>query len=287
MWALQALSKGYLTDSLPTAGQVHSVFQHTVNLAVGQGLLTLLDKRYANTPTGIRVDMSVLADWRQILQTGMPFFFKQNQLRCGELTIALMNSMHWQPLVPRYTIDIETLSDTLCFMQQMMQRYCAEQHIIGALPFDIDALRGSSAWLSYNDDAESLQKKLAALIGFGYGLTPDGDDFVIGYLSVLWLTENHKSHILANPAKQSHLKTLCQAIDRYLSHTNTISQHYLSLATQGHFIEPLHQLMQALSHPDYLGLEQAVRDVLAYGASSGASCLTGIILGLNQYINVD
>ncbi|RYA92140.1 hypothetical protein DD593_27305, partial [Enterobacter cloacae complex sp. 742-ADZ3-9B] len=34
---------------------------------------------------------------------------------------------------------------------------------------------------------DALERQVPQLIGFGKGLTPDGDDYLLGYLAALWL----------------------------------------------------------------------------------------------------
>ncbi|WP_139570926.1 oxamate carbamoyltransferase subunit AllH family protein, partial [Escherichia coli] len=75
--------------------------------------------------------------------------------------------------------------------------------------------------------------------GFGKGLTPDGDDYLLGYLAALWLWQ------LPAPLAD-HQYRLQQALDQHAHNTTDISRHYLERALQGHFSEPICQLLAQL-----------------------------------------
>lgn len=102
------------------------------------------------------------------------------------------------------------------------------------------------------------------LIGFGKGLTPDGDDYLLGYLAALWLWQ------LPAPLAD-HQYRLQQAIDQHAHNTTDISRHYLERALQGHFSEPICQLLaQLVGSASAMTIASCAEQVMQFGATSGS-----------------
>lgn len=117
-------------------------------------------------------------------------------------------------------------------------------------------------------DLATFADGASALIGLGEGLTPAGDDCVVGALAAI--------HRLA-PA---WLMTDRQARDRFVDaarhRTTDIARDFLLEALEGRFAEPVLALLTAPSGGPAVA---AARDLLAAGATSGADTLCGIRLG--------
>ena len=117
-------------------------------------------------------------------------------------------------------------------------------------------------------DARPFTDAACALIGFGEGLTPAGDDCVLGALAAVhrlapgWLT--------ANAGQRDRLAEAAR------SRTTDLARDFLLEALDGRFAEPVLALLTAVS--DDLAVD-AARRLLAMGATSGADILCGIRLG--------
>ena len=155
----------------------------------------------------------------------------------------------------------------------------------GPLAFDIDELPapspsptlGSGAGLRA---ARELGQALAAgdpvafadaasrLIGLGEGLTPSGDDCVVGCLATI--------HRLAPEWLVAHDVLREQLAGAAASRTTDVARDFLLEALEGRFAEPVRLLVTA-------GCDEAARpaasELLAMGATSGADTLHGIRLG--------
>jgi hypothetical protein len=118
-------------------------------------------------------------------------------------------------------------------------------------------------------DADRVTRGVASLIGRGPGLTPSGDDALVGLLAVL--------HRLG-PARDGSLELLGPAVAAHLHRTGDSSAHYLRLAVAGHLGERLIALRDALATDD--AVDAAVAAVVATGATSGADALLGVDGGL-------
>jgi hypothetical protein len=128
------------------------------------------------------------------------------------------------------------------------------QHVIAAL---LDAPR-------------SLPDVLARVVGRGPGLTPSGDDMLVGIMAALRLAPS--------PLAGRHANLLAEAVAPFLASTTDLSAHLLRQATQGHFGRALHELVAALADDTEPGpLHERIGRALASGATSGADACSGVI----------
>ncbi len=113
------------------------------------------------------------------------------------------------------------------------------------------------------------------LIGFGKGLTPDGDDYLLGYLAALWLWQL--------PAQLAdHQYRLQQAIDQHAHNTTDISRHYLERALQDIFRTDLQLLAQLVGSASAMTIASCAEQVMQFGATSGVDCLAGMPHGFRN-----
>ena len=117
-------------------------------------------------------------------------------------------------------------------------------------------------------DAGAFADAACSLIGLGEGLTPAGDDCVVGALAAIhrlapgWLTANDgQRHRLADAARRR---------------TTDVARDFVLEALAGRFAEPVLALLTAGSDED---AGSAARRLLVMGATSGADTLCGIRLG--------
>lgn len=108
------------------------------------------------------------------------------------------------------------------------------------------------------------------LIGLGEGLTPAGDDCVVGVLAVI--------HHLAPSWLRQH-PTITESIAaRAAVATTTIAGEFVTHALDGRFAETILELLTGRT-PD--GIARAAARLLRTGATSGADTLVGVRLALH------
>jgi hypothetical protein len=117
-----------------------------------------------------------------------------------------------------------------------------------------------------------LAEAASALSGRGPGLTPAGDDALIGYL-------------LARRALDPSAARTDAAIvlARARRATGQPSLSLLRAAARGEAFEPVAAMLAALLRADGPALAPALRRVSALGATTGRATLTGLIGGLRGY----
>lgn len=277
-----ALSVGYLAANRLVEGeqlQVHSGFQRSLNLRHSDGyLLSILSRDNQNLPDAIRIALPGNWDWRYHMQAGQTVRFANGILQSECWGIVLSRSIRWYPqswLSGEFAPQRLGVLRHYAPLAQQLGQYC-QQHQIES---DLQLLPGMEpcarvVTLKITDTPAQLTAEVSALIGYGRGLTPDGDDYLLGYLTALWPWRQH-------PAIATHDATLRSIIGSQLSRTNDISRHYLARALEGHVSQPICDLMLLLgTEATAPQIQAAARQVMQFGASSGVDCLAGLLHGL-------
>lgn len=117
-------------------------------------------------------------------------------------------------------------------------------------------------------DARAFADAACALIGFGEGLTPAGDDCVLGALAAV--------HRLAPGWLAARAGQPDRLAEAARSRTTDLARDFLLEALDGRFAEPVLALLTA---PTDDQAEKAAGRLLSMGATSGADTLCGIRLG--------
>lgn len=112
----------------------------------------------------------------------------------------------------------------------------------------------------------ALVKAVERLAGLGSGLTPAGDDYLIGAMAALWLAGRPASlPLIVRTARPK---------------TTALSGAFLQAAAGGEFMEPWHALARAWQLEDESALAGAVQWIADFGASSGQDALAGFAMVL-------
>lgn len=144
-------------------------------------------------------------------------------------------------------------------------------------------MRGQSLCDSLLDgEAQAIGPGVAALLGLGEGLTPAGDDLILGMMSAF----AHCRPAL-EPSLAAKTDRLNQCVDATAAQATTrISANYLRLGALGEFSERLSNTASALldesasSH----AVGTAIVRLLESGHSSGTDSATGLYLGMTVMV---
>jgi hypothetical protein len=117
----------------------------------------------------------------------------------------------------------------------------------------------------------TLLTLVKALVGLGEGLTPSGDDCLVGLLAVLHVT----GFLPCSAASPAH----AQFRECVRLGTSQLSGEFLRCAFEGHFAEPLVMLVRALCAPETDAWPAHAATLATVGHSSGVDAMVGIALG--------
>jgi len=272
-------------------GTIHSVFRQACNIeTAGGALVTLLIPGAGNLPHGIRCSSGSPSSFEALLRPGQAVLTSARAIQVPDaaLSINLSGAHCWSGEIGQHRIDTRST--------QTRRRLAAVRSILKARADDGFApilLHGAAKSAPLRDamakrlaaclprlaiasaaaDADGMAQALQPLVGLGPGLTPSGDDFIVGYLAALWCQSAHNAEVGAS------LAALAPALQALTPRTNLISRQFLVNAVEGQFSERLVDVVCALARPE-LDLSTRTADALRTGHSSGADSLVGLLFGL-------
>lgn len=278
---------------------VHSVFHEAVNLRpiTSNRLLTLVTAGCADLPQGVRMATPEGFSFELYFKAGDWLTCRGAVLADDQeqIEIDLAPAKRWKCSLPSLAADDITpqvvAAWTLVWqaLNERQRSYNAEiqaaelwhagdsaqstiRNRVGELIRElIEAVRNLDA---------SVGKIVARLIGLGSGLTPSGDDFLVGFLTGLQCVAG------SNAMRLIYLRELWKLVIRLSHQTNDISRTYLYHAAHGQVSSRLAGLATAITK--CAGREQLVittEEALHEGHTSGMDTVTGLLVGLATWGN--
>jgi hypothetical protein len=277
--------------------RVHAVFPSACYVVARAGdVLAVVPREVGDGPLSIVVP----ACNREFdtLQVGASVGFDTVGLRLGRLRVTLAHAAVWEPR-PQWEALRAHRSDILGCVPHLYE-YCARvasheslmtlvertvvppslaasleggqqlshprggKHVSAvadAIRSVLDALTPTTS-----GDGELLKRALARLAGLGRGLTPAGDDFLVGLMYWGWLDSR-------DCRDYGWMIETCVA-----PRTTALSAAMLRAAARGECSVAWQLLLAAMSNKSSSELEAAAGRILGFGASSGADALAGFIL---------
>lgn len=112
------------------------------------------------------------------------------------------------------------------------------------------------------------------MIGLGPGVTPAGDDVLIGFLAGMWSAAGE------NKEKLTLIESFGNALSQLTDQTNEISRTYLYHAIRCEFSSSLINLVNAIEDGEAEHLVSTAKEAMRVGHSSGMDSITGLLIGL-------
>lgn len=287
---LPALSIGELFPAESFFTVVHSAFHSAINFRYQDRLLTLVAADQADLPQGVRVDAPADFSFERF-KAGDQVLYDGGLLRLGSLTVDLRGVRRWKCDLPALTADLSkpaVLHAWRIAWQALNERQQAARADILAAELlcpggdaqNMTRQRAGDAMRKLFDSSRkatdlNLEAPLHALIGLGSGLTPSGDDLLVGFLAGLWCGVHQ------TPERQQLIDALSEEIARLAYRTNEISRAYLLCAAHGKVSSHLAKLASAICRAySKKRLLAAFESAVQVGHSSGMDAVTGLLFGL-------
>lgn len=265
-------------------GFVHSTFNRTINIqCLDRGdLYTIACKGIDNAPNTLIIDLEHFeeADIRvnDIVSSDHSVLSIANKM-----SITMNGVKKWNCKLPKYPSEADVLIMNVSTMKQYIKLHGNNSRIERAFksdnPFDDEMSRmlheRTQLLVSelQNKRISTAITHATSLIGLGPGLTPAGDDFLVGLFTVMGI-ENHQYF--------SHQSFCEEVVLQAKALTNDISYMALAKAAVGQVRESISDLMEALFRGSEEELLMALRRVLAIGSTSGTDIALGIVAGLEM-----
>lgn len=259
-------------------GFVHSVFERVVNVENEAGeLFTLACRDLDNAPDTMIVDA---AGFRALgIECGDRVDAAASDLAiAGRIRIALDGARTWEAALPYYPRDPTRLDRNLPRLREKVAGLAfgagaeATSAFTSKMPVLIARRTGMLRDALAARDAGAARRHGAALVGLGPGLTPSGDDYLVGLFAAL--------HMPGHPC--GDMTGVCTAIAADChERTHAISAAALKAAARGRVRESVNALLHALVQGGADRVMAALAPVLAIGSTSGADMVAGILDGFD------
>ncbi|MBS4218404.1 DUF2877 domain-containing protein [Bacillus sp. FJAT-49711] len=277
----------FLTEN--ETGYIHSVFNNGVNIKLGKRLLFIGTTKNGQLPFGAHlskevneqilkeIDKDSPVHWNHMAQT-LSFndgnvILSFAKARVYENTISVSGDMDAMCrsietiLISLLNYDATTGLDVPIeqFVLDYLQRKTTSDSIDETILLQFNKLTHSL----FTEDKETCLTALRYLLGRGRGLTPSGDDHIVGLLAV---------QAASRPFHPTFNEAVLSLVENE-SITTDVAKEYLYYAANGQFSSTVVSVIEHLIE-DTDVLPEKLESLLAVGHSSGVDTIFGILLGL-------
>ncbi|MFD0621154.1 DUF2877 domain-containing protein [Paenibacillus sp. GCM10027629] len=263
-------------------GYVHSVFDRTINVECSENgeLYTLACQHLDNAPNTMLIDMDRFSELA--IKVNDMVYADQRIVHIGDqLSIAMDQVTTWECQLPFFPNNIGSVINHLAFTKEIIE----QRGKCGGMKPDLtrSSIFEQETSRLLSERSLMLQEALlqhrvsdalrhaAGLIGLGPGLTPSGDDFLVGLLSTFHM-ENSPGRIYQGFGEK--------IVDVARTLTNEISYTALKQASKGRVRESITRLLHSITCGKQEELILSLDKVLNIGSSSGTDIVYGIVCGL-------
>ena len=228
-----------------TAVSILHIFDRACNLVNERGeVLSLVAPSLGAGPFAVVMNGNECSRmFTKYISINSSIVFSPDAITFADVQIDLKTAVLWQPIPSWRAVPLELW-----------------QAIAAAYPAPSDAFR--PPLVRY---PAFCPLPTALITGLGAGLTPEGDDYLMGALYALWAMGRADARLME------------VVLQTAVSRTTTLSLAWLRAAAMGEASAVWHELVGAALAGDEEGVETAVFRILATGASSGAAAWAGFI----------
>ena len=275
--SISSTTWGWLQD--PKPARVLHVFENACNLLAEDGeVFSLVTPGVGEGPFNIVLAPINFCD-HAANDTAVKI--EQERIRIGELEIALSPAQIWEPRLDwesfrgrqdSLSISAGMLEEVLLEMapvESFVQLICPKESSLGEIEVQILLAAQAPAGILLEGlfcvDEELCRAGARKLAGLGAGLTPDGDDFMMGCILALW------ARLAGEGVEEIASWISLEAGPR----TTPIAVAWLQAASRGECSVRWHDLLQAILLENEENIRSAARAIIHQGHTSGASALAG------------
>jgi hypothetical protein len=261
--------------------EFHSVFARAVTLRAGQRLITC-SADVISAPHGLEMTSAGLAQLQGLHRRRpgevLDWHPRERGMSGRTATTAILSTPQTTVFDP--ALPVARRGPMSRPVGHLIGRLARSRALTGfgeqwlALTADPRLRAAVDALIDVRVDDRDVDDAVLSLLGRGPGLTPSGDDVLVGMIAALWFVGEIDSSSLVS------LRRLL--VDAGTRLTTEISVEYLHYACRGMVAGPLHDLLLALGRSDTTATADAVNRLGRYGHTSGMDCLLGVVTGLRH-----
>lgn len=275
-------------------GQVHSVFNTSLNLIFDEHLIHIGGFENGLAPFGMAVEDGLAKLLAQHAKQGMPVRYHSGgkclQLKNG-IVLRLARAKSFEPVIKQNSLDFGRLDG---YVKRIHDQF-RTQNMQTGLVQDQEEQEKLLAFLRGEEEDEQFSGQIWAeplkhlfkaaehghdasaaeafdyWIGRGLGLTPSGDDMLTGFIASFDLLDTGKA--------------FADNLHHYLEQkgrmrTTPVAFEYLSYAVRGYYHTSILHLAEALQQDDVKRFDKALYEMKQVGHTSGVDTVIGILAGI-------
>lgn len=261
------------------------IYRRSCNLLNGKGrFLTLALPEVGPGPFTMVIELENPGntDLRKLIDSKSRIIVGKKSLAVGQLMIRIDQANNWnsQPDWNNFNnvVDISWLGTVRQFILSNAPAssfaFLLNNNDIG--PYYREAMAGWQLLEQGLDEWNITQtlKGVNRLAGLGIGLTPAGDDFLLGVIYALWMN-------LTPPEAKAWSANIHRLA---ASRTTRLSAYWLEVASEGQASKPWHDFLEAIDKMNDVRIRQTVSSLISYGHTSGFDALVGFILASTKLL---
>lgn len=247
-------------EKKPFTGYVAGIYKYSCNIIGDDGrMITLALPSIGNGPFSILIKV----------QTPFAAITPKMDVRAGHYGLTVDNRLfinlegvdYWVPRLLQFprsfhlkTSNAELLNDYTQWLEPLNEistdKIVKDKLIARAIELQQALSNGNS-----------IKRAVINLAGLGFGLTPSGDDYLLGVMASLWLTRN-------TTGLEEIARLACKK-------TTSLSAAFLKAASKGEFAECWHRLALAILSQETITVQAAISEIAQIGSYSGRDALSG------------
>lgn len=259
-----------LTDNFEEKWQIHSKYKNSFNIQDErkQQLVVVTTTNYPFMPNGIYLQDSDFSHVLSTIEIGEKIKWEQKCLHFSKNHLLLTHGKSYSSVAKVVKKYVEISRERLFLYSDSLVKVTGSQHSLAQFLEGKHPFKDAIVQLCSED--QSQQKSgLDFLLGRGMGLTPSGDDMIVGHLAARLL-------LVTESATLTNL-LLTELLSKR-SVTTDISKHYLLCALSGRFSGSVLNLIDALTtNCSEEQIAEIVQSVISVGHTSGVDLLAGFL----------
>ena len=286
-------------------GTIISVYKKAVNVLNkfydGNRLITFIDSKSENIPLGITLDLLKNKNFLDLgFRKDMKVYMAKECIMIpkNEIVINLKNSNLWSSNRRMIYLNSRIIIKNIEIVNKILLKDNFDYGIIPLINYQnlildfsknvkikenilcrkVYSILRRLLFEIQNGNSYSIKNSILSLVGLGVGLTPSGDDLLLGLIASFYYVHHCYKE---NKYLFEILDLLNNFKGSFQGKTTVVSEKYLIEAIEGNFSEKLCKFMEIIL------LSKSVKEVKKYthkfvlfGSSSGREIIFGIILGL-------
>lgn len=252
---------------------VHSCFQSGFNIKVNEFLCFIGNRQNTKLPFGILLEEQPIPSLLELLYDRKVSFVWNEELmqfETDDIIVELRKANYFSSF-----IKLQPHGFSRCYLDLLMDNI--DLNLKTGFEISLSQLlkeeseRKERLYSSFKSkEKSSIRPALLKWIGYGLGLTPSGDDFLVGILF---------ANTIYTILSKEFLQELKELV-REEKYTTDISTHYYISAFESCYNDALIEMYEALITFNEELVRISIDKILQFGHTSGCDMIAGILMGL-------